>query len=112
MDSALPTHHHHLPIKRRTKPCRPPASSSSTLLPTLITATTALAAVAGYLLYAGLGGESENRRLSDMGEAGVILAGLDFGDPRPETRAEVPMMRGGVPVGLEVDVGVGVDGKG
>jgi sorting and assembly machinery component 37 len=85
---------------------RTPPSSSSALLPTIITATTALAAVAGYLLYAGFRGESENRRLSDMGEAGAILAGLDFGDPEPETRAEVPMMRGGVPVGLEVDVGV------
>ena len=98
------------PLNAEPNPADRQPPSSSTLLPTLITATTALAAVAGYLLYAGLGGESENRRLSDMGEAGAILAGLDFGDPRPETRADVPMMRGGVPVGLEVDVGV--DGKG
>ncbi|KAL2038264.1 hypothetical protein N7G274_008913 [Stereocaulon virgatum] len=85
---------------------RPSPSSSAALLPTIVTATTALAAVAGYLLYAGFGRESENRRLSDMGEAGAILAGLDFGNPGPETKAEVPVMRGGVPVGLEVDVAV------
>ncbi|KAK3177934.1 hypothetical protein OEA41_000066 [Lepraria neglecta] len=94
------------PSNPDSDPVHPTPSQSSALLPIIITATTALAAVAGYVLYAGFGGESENRRLSDMGEAGAIFAGLDFGDPEPETRTEIPKMRRGVPVGLEVDVAV------
>ena len=94
------------PSNPESDPAHPTPSQSSALLPIIITATTALAAVAGYILYVGFGGESENRRLSDMGEAGAIFTGLDFGDPEPETRTEIPKMRRRVPVGLEVDVAI------
>ena len=82
------------------------SSTSSVLLPSIITATTAVAAVAGYLLYASLGKEPENRRLSDMGEAGALFAGLGFGSPETEQRGRRPVAEDTVPVGFEVDVAV------
>ncbi len=81
----------------------PPHSLTSTLLPPLLASAGAVAAIAGYLLYSSLGTkESEKRRLSDMGEAGAMFAGLDFGEP--QKRVRVPPTEGRVPVGVEVDV--------
>ena len=78
----------------------PPHTLTTTLLPPLLASAGAVAAIiASYFLYSGLGTQQESekkRRLSDMGEAGAVFAGLDFG--RPE---EVVSH---VPVGLEVDV--------
>ena len=80
-----------------------PHSLTSTFLPPLLASAGAVAAIAGYLLYFSLSTqEPEERRLSDMGEAGAMFAGLDFGEPKKEVR--VPPTEGRVPVGVEVDV--------
>lgn len=80
----------------------PPHSLTSTLLPPLLASAGAVAAIASYLLYSSLSTqEPEKRRLSDMGEAGAMFAGLDFGEPKKEVR--VPPREGRVPVGVEVD---------
>lgn len=82
----------------------PPHSLTSTLVPPLLASAGAIAAIASYLLYSSFSTpEPENRRLSDMGEAGAMFAGLDFGEPKKEVR--VPPMEGRVPVGVEIDVG-------
>lgn len=87
----------------RTQP--PPsqdATLTSTLLPPLLASAGAAAAIiASYLLYSGLTTMQEpsekKRRLSDMGEAGAVFAGLDFGQSENVV--------GHLPVaGLEVDV--------
>ncbi|KAF6234794.1 hypothetical protein HO173_007014 [Letharia columbiana] len=85
----------------------PPHSLTSTLLPPLLASAGAVAAIASYLLYSNLSKqEPEKRNLSDMGEAGAMFAGLDFGEPKKEVR--VPPAEGRVPVGVEVDIeGVG-----
>lgn len=81
----------------------PSHSLTSTLLPPVLASAAAVAAIASYLLYFGLSAqEPEKRRLSDMGEAGAMFAGLDFGEPKKEVR--VPPAEGRVPVGVEVDV--------
>lgn len=81
----------------------PPHSLTSTLLPPLLASAGAVAAIASYLLYSSLGTqEPEKRRLSDMGEAGAMFAGLDFGEPKKDVR--VPPTEGRVPVGVKVDV--------
>ena len=60
-------------------------TTNSPLLPPIIAASTAVAAAAaGYLLYAFSISKSEpepekRRKLEDMGEAGAVFAGLDFG---------------------------------
>ena len=53
--------------------------TSFALTSALVTASTAIAAAAGYLIYAGFSSEPEKRSLEDMGEAGAMLAGLDYG---------------------------------
>lgn len=55
-------------------------SGFSPVLPLLVTVSTAIAATAGYLLYYASynSSEPEQRRLENMGEAGAMLAGLDF----------------------------------
>ena len=81
----------------------PPHSLTSTLLPPLLASAGALAAIAGYLVYANLSTqEPEKRRLSDMGEAGALFASLGFGEPEKEVR--IPPTGGRVPIGVEVDV--------
>lgn len=81
----------------------PPNSLTSTLSPPLLASAGAVAAITGYLLYSSLSTqEPEKRKLSDMGEAGAMFAGLDFGEPKKEVR--VPPREGRVPVGVEVDV--------
>jgi len=80
----------------------PPSSSTSTLLPTLLAASTAVTAAAGYFLYASLNAEEEKRSLGDMGEAGAMLAGLDFGGRGERGRGK----------GREREVGVEVQEKG
>lgn len=81
----------------------PPHSLTSTLLPPLLASAGAVAAIASYLLYSSLSTqEPEKRTLSDMGEAGAMFAGLDFGEPKKEVR--VPPMEARVPVGVEVDI--------
>ena len=88
----------------------PPHSLTSTLLPPLLASAGAVAAIASYFLYFGFSAqESEKRTLSDMGEAGAMFAGLDFGEPKKEVR--VPPTEGRVPVGAEVDV-TNVEGAG
>lgn len=85
----------------------PPHSLTSTLLPPLLASAGAVAAIAGYFFYISLSAqEPEKHTLSDMGEAGAMFAGLDFGEPKKEVR--VPPSEGRVPIGVEVDVdGVG-----
>lgn len=85
----------------------PPHSLTSTLLPPLLASAGAVAAIASYFFYISLSAqEPENRTLSDMGEAGAMFAGLDFGEPKKEVR--IPPTEGKVPVGVELDVeGVG-----
>lgn len=81
----------------------PPHSLTSTLLPPLLASAGAVAAIASYFLYISLSAQGpEKRTLSDMGEAGAMFAGLDFGEPKKEVR--VPPTEGRVPVGVEVDV--------
>lgn len=80
-----------------------PHSLTATLLPPLLTGIGAVTAIAGYLVYSNLSTpEPEKRRLSDMGEAGAMFAGLDFGEPKKEVR--VPPREGRVPVRVEIDV--------
>lgn len=83
----------------------PPHTLTSTLLPLLLASAGAVAAIASYyLLYSGLSTqqEPEKRRLSDMGEAGAVFAGLDFGQSDKVVR--IPLTESNVPVGLEVEV--------
>ncbi|KAK4693353.1 sorting and assembly machinery component 37, partial [Lecanoromycetidae sp. Uapishka_2] len=78
--------------------------SSSLLFPAIMTATTAVAAVSSYFLYTGLSAEPEKQRLSDMGEAGAIFAGLDFGSAKAKRTDKVLQGQGQRPFGLEVGV--------
>ena len=81
----------------------PPHSLTSTLLPPLLASAGAVAAVASYLLYSSLRTqEPEKRRLSDMGEAGAMFAGLDFGEPKREVR--VPSTKDRVSAEVEADI--------
>ena len=83
----------------------PPHTMTSTLLPPLLASAGALAAIAGYLVYANLSTqEPEKRKLSDMGEAGALFASLGFGEPEKEVG--IPPIGGRVPVGVEVDIDV------
>ena len=78
--------------------------SEGSVVPAVVAVTTTVAAVVGYFYYYGAMGNEKiekEKRLSDMGEAGALFAGLDFGGPamsEGEARDRV------VPVGLEVDV--------
>lgn len=70
-------------------------TANSALRPTIVAASAAVAVAAGYL-YSSLNAEPEKRRLEDMGEAGALFAGLDFGDDArkesvPERQRIVPM---------------------
>ena len=102
----------------------PPHTLFSTLLPPLLASASAVALIASYLAYSSsslddasqqseLEKKNRSSRLSDMGEAGAVFAGLDFGAPRTsEGRVPTPPaedQEGRVPVGVaEVDVeGVG-----
>lgn len=88
----------------------PPHTLTSTLLPPLLLSAGAIAAIATYVLYATLSTqEPEQRKLSDMGEAGAMFSGLGFGEPEKEGGG-LPM-EARVPVGVEIDVeGVGERG--
>ena len=81
----------------------PPHTLTSTLLPPLLVSAGAIAAIASYVLYSSFSTqEPEQRKLSDMGEAGAMFSGLDFGEPEEEVRG--PPMEARVPVGVEIDV--------
>lgn len=81
----------------------PPHTLTSTLLPPLFVSAGAIAAIASYVLYSSLSAqEPERRKLSDMGEAGAMFSGLDFGEPEKEVRG--PPTEARVPVGVEIDV--------
>ena len=81
----------------------PPHTLTSTLLSPVLASAGAVAAIAGYLVYANLSTqEPERRKLSDMGEAGALFASLGFGEPEKEVG--IPSTGGRVPVGVEVDV--------
>ena len=81
----------------------PPHTLTSTLLPPLLVSAAAIAAIASYVLYSSLNTqEPESRKLSDMGEAGAMFSGLDFGEPEKGVRG--PPMEARVPVGVEIDV--------
>lgn len=56
------------------------AAPNSLLLPSIAAAGTAIAAAAGYFQYSSMEAEPQKRRLEDMGEAGALFAGLQFGD--------------------------------
>ena len=75
---------------------------SEGFVPVVVAVSTAVAAVVGYFYYAGVVGKKieKEKRLSDMGEAGALFAGLDFGGAMSEGEARAKV----VPVGLEVDV--------
>ncbi len=74
---------------------------SEGFVPAVVAASTAVAAVVGYFLYAAVNKKLEKeKRLSDMGEAGALFAGLDFGGAKSEGEGRARV----VPVGLEVDV--------
>jgi len=85
-------------------------SPSNPVLPAILAVGAIISGVAGYLLYSGLLGLpvgdsrfSENKRLSDMGEAGAMLGMVDFGGRGSKLEAE-DTQAGRVPVGLKVDV--------
>lgn len=81
----------------------PPYTLTSTFLPPLLASAGAVASIASYIVYSSLiTQEPEERKLSDMGEAGAMFAGLDFGEPKTEVR--VPPTEGRVPVGMQIDV--------
>ena len=81
----------------------PPHTLTSTLLPPLLVSAGAIAAIASYVFYSGLSTqEPERRKLSDMGEAGAMFSGLDFGQSEKEVGV-LPMEARG-PVGVEIDV--------
>lgn len=88
------------------------SSSSSPTLPVILAIGSIVTGVAGYLVYSGLlnlpignSPSVKNKRLSDMGEAGAMLAMADFGEHGSKLAAEdTPASR--VPVGLEVDVDI------
>ena len=87
-------------------------SPSNPVLPAILAVSTIVSGIAGYLLYAGLFGlpsgesrSSENRTLSDMGEAGALLGMVDFGGRGSKLETE-DARAGRVPVGVEVDVAV------
>ena len=81
----------------------PPHTLTSTLLPPLLVSAGAIAAIASYVLYSRLNTqEPTQRKLSDMGEAGAMFSGLDFGEPEKEVGG--PPMEARVPVGVEIDV--------
>ena len=83
----------------------PPHTLTSTLLPPLLASAGAVAAIAGYLVYANFSTqEPERRKLSDLGEAGALFASLGFGEPEKEVG--IPPTGRRVPVGVEVDVDV------
>ena len=72
-------------------------------VPAVVAVTTAVAAVAGYLYNAAVNTKLEKEKmLSDMGEAGALFAGLDFGGAKSEGEARDGM----VPVGLEVGLDI------
>ena len=80
-----------------------PHTLTSTLLPPLLASAGAVVAIASYFLYFNhTTQEPEKRRLSDMGEAGAMFAGLDFGETERVVRT--PPTESNVPVGVEVDV--------
>lgn len=79
-------------------------SFSSLLFPSIKTAATIIAAVASYFVYAGLSTEPEKQRLSDMGEAGALFTGLDFGSAQAKRTDKVLQEQGTRPVGLELGV--------
>lgn len=81
-------------------------TSPSLLFPAIITATTAIAAVASHFLYASVHAEPEKQRLSDMGEAGAIFSGLDFGRPEARKTDNLLQAQGERPIGLAVDIEV------
>ena len=81
------------------------SSPTAAFMPVLIAATSAVAAMASYFLYANtLPAESEKRDFRDMGEAGRILAGLDLGGAEE-------VERGGVN-GVEMRDNIGIQEKG
>ena len=84
----------------------PAHSFTSTFIPPLLAGAGAIATTAAYLLYANLNQEPKKRRLSEMGEAGAMLAGMDFGHYESSMRDRIPPADGRVPVGLEMDVAV------
>ena len=89
----------------------PPHTLTSTLLPPLLVSAGAIAALASYVLYSNFSTqEPEQRKLSDMGEAGAMFSGLDFGEPEKEVGG-LPM-EARVPVGVEIDVEDGGDRRG
>ncbi len=93
------------------------ASPSNPILPAILAIGTIVTGVAGYLVYSGLlnfpSGNSQsvgNKRLSDMGEAGTMLAMADFGVHGSRLERE-DARAGRVPVGLEVDVAINEKGS-
>ena len=102
------------PVLLRKEDSHSPASGS-TLGLALLTLSAAAAAVGSYFLYSilasnqdshGSAGTSEKRRLGDMGEAGAMLAMLDFQDDYSAQQSEhMSEGQGVVPV-VEVDVDV------
>ena len=88
------------------------ATPPNPILPAILAISSIIAGIAGYLVYSGLvvfpGGttqSSENKRLSNMGEAGSMLAMVDFGGRDSRFEAN-DTQAGRVPVGLGVDIAI------
>ena len=87
----------------------PSSSSTSLLYPTLVAATGAFAAVAGYALYNILKPGPEPQKLSDMGEAGAVFAGLEFGSGTGRGKVKRREREREMAVEKEMDVEVEVE---
>lgn len=75
------------------------ASPASTLIPSLVAASATLVALAGYLIFSSVNHKPEKHRLSDMGEAGAMLAAIDFGGSESSRGEGVPRPEGRLPGG-------------
>lgn len=112
-----------LPTKSSANDSIPPADSQTKTPSSILTATTTLAtiaaltaSVASYALYTFLAAshQPDRKRLEDMGEAGAMLAGIDFGPPHSKREIEQERSEHGdsIPVGLQVRVEGDVDNQG
>ena len=91
------------------------SSSGFPLFPAVVIAMTTAVAAAGigyFYYYGGVLMNEKEKRLSDMGEAGALFAGLEFGRGRGEVMAEEGEARGKVVPVLGVEVDVSGDGEG
>ena len=93
---------------------RSSSTSGFSLFPAVIMSVTTTLAAAGigyFYYYGGVLVNEKEKKLSDMGEAGALFAGLEFGG-RERVMAEEREARGRVVPVVGVEVDVSVDGEG